>query len=128
MKKIEVSAKAPKAEGKQECTITVNFPETTAEAVELHGEAACVSNLNAAATVKIQSSMRSGLVAAKDVAEIQKALENYKLGMVTRTKKDPVAAMLAQDLTEDATTDLIRKLKAKLAAKKQEGRADQPSS
>jgi len=119
MKKIKVTAKAPKVN--KEATIEVNFPENTTEAVELHGEAPCISNINAAATIKVQAAMRAGLSSEppKSVEEIQKALENYKLGVVTRSKKDPVEALLAREMDDDATLALIQKLKAKLNAKKQ---------
>lgn len=118
MKQVEITAKAPKVD--KTATIKVNFPETTEEAVELYGEAPCISNICAAATIKVQASMRAGLSAEtpKSVEEIQKALENYKLGMVTRTKKDPIQAMLDKEMTQDEVMATIQKLKAKLAASK----------
>lgn len=91
----EVSAKYTGNEEKQlqERTIKANydFGENLAEAIEKYGEEVVFSNYARQAKVSIQAYIRSQADQGKSDAEIQEALDSYKLGVVQRSGKSKVA-------------------------------------
>jgi hypothetical protein len=106
MKPVAIAAKVPAKDGKPEltATINVNFPDVEAdakkamaEAIQVYGEKAILTNAFANWRVTLQSNIRGGLEKGETAAQIQARLADAKMGVATAgVKVDPKQAFLAQ--------------------------------
>ncbi len=115
MKDVIITAVVPenkeKGTSKQTGSITIQYPETVKEAVEMYGEEAILSNAFANFRVTLQGNIRSGLKKGEDIASISARLSGAKMGIaVAGAKVDPVEAYIA--MFQSATPE---KKKAMLA-------------
>jgi len=97
-------------------TIPVNVPETVNECLEVYGEEACHSNLVAQIKIAIQSTIRRGLTAGKDVETMTTELSTWKLGVSQRKAADPMSKVLKATENMDAAqlAAMIKTLKGQL--------------
>lgn len=124
MKQAEVSAKLPAKEGvkgreqDQAATILVNYAETLAEAKEMFGEEAVLSNAFANWRVTLQGGIRRGIEAGKTQEQLQSEFATAKMGVATGgARVDPLTASLAKFKTmnpeeQKAYLQQLRKLAA----------------
>jgi len=116
----KVSAKAAtettEAVAAMTATVPVMVPETIKECLEVYGEEACQSNLVAQVKIAIQSSIRRGLVAGKDVETMTKELSTWKLGVSQRKAADPMSKVLKATENMDAAqlAAMIKSLKEQM--------------
>ena len=97
MKDLVVTAKNGKEEGAPSASVTVKVPETLAEAQQMYGEAAILSNAMANGIITLQAGIRRELKAGKKPEEIATKLASWKLGVaVERSAVDPKAAFMAR--------------------------------
>ena len=116
MKDIIVTAK----EGKEgaEVSISMKFPETLKEAIELYGEAPILSNALANWKITIQSAMRRYIKVGKKADEIQSLLGGLKMGTAIERVSDPKASFLSkfQAMTPEEKAAVIKELTEKAKA------------
>ena len=115
MKKVTVAAKEPKS--KKEGTVSINWPDTLKEGIEMFGAEAILSNALANAKITVQSGLRRMLKVGKSPDEVQKVYNEWKLGVaIARVGADPIQATLAKadSMNEKDLNDLISRLKAKI--------------
>lgn len=108
----EVSAKSPKLE--METTAFIDVPETLAEAEEMYGEEAMLSNALANWCVTLQAGIRRMHVAGKTDEEIQVAMGDAKMGVATSGGRvDPIQASLAKfkTMNPEEQAEYLEKLK-----------------
>ena len=79
----------------QDWTVNYNYGENIHEAVELFGEEAVFSLFAAKADIWVQDFGRARIKAGDTLEQVQAKLDARKIGVVTRSKKDPVASFLA---------------------------------
>lgn len=100
---------------KQTATVTVQVPETVAEAVEMFGEEAVLSNGFANWRVTIQSNIRSALKKGEEAGSIAARLAGAKMGIATAGAKiDPVEAYVAMfhSSTPEKQKEMLANLKS----------------
>lgn len=126
MKPIAIAAKVPKDEkaGKPELTATINVnyvdvdgdpKKAMAEAIQMYGEKAILTNAFANWRVTLQANIRSGLEKGETQAQIQARLADAKMGVAAQgAKVDPKQAFLAQ--FQSATPEQQKALLAELQA------------
>lgn len=91
-KQVQITAKVPKLS--KEATATYTTGETSAESIQLFGDAAVNSNANSNWGVVIQGAMRRWIEQGKSPAEIQTLVAGMKMGVsLPRGTGDPVAAI-----------------------------------
>ena len=113
-----VSANVPANEKKgtkeMSATITVNYADKIAEAVQMFGEEAVLSNAFANWRVTLQANIRSGLKRGETQEQIQARLGSAKMGVASKgTKIDPVQAYIAK--FQSSTPDEQKKMLAELS-------------
>ena len=124
MKSVVVDAKVPanKEKGTEELVgaVTVNYAENIAEAVEMFGEEAILSNALANWKVTLQGNIRSGLRKGETAEALGKRLSSAKMGVAqTGGRVDPIQAYLAsfQSATPEKQQEMLKELQARAAKK-----------
>ena len=99
-------------------SINIETAGSAAEAIEMYGDAAVLSNALANWTVTLQSNMRSQMKKGATVEAIQATLASAKMGVaVAGVKVDPVQAYLAmfQSATPEKQKEMLAELRNKAA-------------
>ena len=92
MKDLQVTAKAGKDKDSKSAILTIKAPENLAEATEMYGEEAVLTNAMSNFTVTVQGRVRAAIKAGKSPKEIQAALGDAKMGVsLPRASADPTA-------------------------------------
>jgi len=108
-----VPANKEKGTKEKSATINVNYAATIAEAVQMFGEVAMLSNAFANWKVTLQSNIRNGLKRGETQEQIQVRLQDAKMGIVTKgALVDPVQAYVAK--FQSATPEDQKKMLAEL--------------
>lgn len=123
MKDVIITAVVPenKEKGTEKLTgsITVQYPESVKEAVEMFGEEAILTNAFANWRVTLQGNIRSGLKKGEDIKSIVARLSGAKMGVATAgAKVDPVEAYIAmfQSATPEKRKEMLADLERKQAS------------
>lgn len=125
MKKVTIVAKVPANEkkGTKELTAAIDIPfvdlegdpkKAMAEAVQMYGEKALLSNAFANWRVTLQGNIRSGLLRGEEPADLQARLGASKMGVATAgAKVDIEKAYLAKAMsaTPEERAKMIERLK-----------------
>lgn len=98
----------------QELTVSYNYGDTLAEATELFGEEAVYSLYAAKADIWVQDFARARMKAGDSLEAVQAKLDARKIGVVTRTKKDPVGTFLTNfaKMSTEQKAALLEQMKA----------------
>ena len=125
MKDLTIVGNVPaKKEGDKEitkalsATIIVHFPENLKEAKEMFGPEACLSNMQKAWTVTLQSNIRSRLKKGVTAEALAKELAEAKMGVANvGASIDPQAAFIAKFklATPEGQAKMIAELKTAAA-------------
>lgn len=124
MKAVVIEAKVPgnpeKGIKESMASVSVQYAETTKEAVEMFGEEAILSNALANWKVTIQGNIRSGLRRGEKPEALSARLTTAKMGIAQAgVKVDPVQAYLAmfQGATPDKQAEMLKELKDRASTK-----------
>lgn len=118
MKKETVSAIVPanveKGTTEMSASVLVDAPETAAEAIQMFGDQAVLTNAMANWRVTLQSNIRSGLRKGEKPEAIAARLATAKMGVAAGgAKVDPIQAYLAQfqAATPERQAEMLKELK-----------------
>jgi hypothetical protein len=103
MKDLVITTKAPKVN--KEATVTLQQPETAAEAIQVFGDEVVRSNAVRNWVVTAQATVRRGLEKGLSEAELQAKMKDAKMGLATLIGGgivDPLQAALAKAATMNA--------------------------
>ncbi len=101
-------------------TITVQVPNTAAEAIQVFGDEAVLTNAVANWKITLQSNIRNGLKRGETAEQIQARLGGAKMGVAQAgAKVDPVQAYLAAfaAATPEKQKQMLAELQARAAKK-----------
>ena len=122
MKKMTVAAKVPanKEKGTPEMSaqITVDAPETAAEAIKVFGDEAVLTNANANWIVTLQSAIRGGLRRNETQEQMQARLGGAKMGVTNKAAVvDPQQAFMAMfaSATPEKQKEMLKQLTERAA-------------
>jgi len=118
MKDLNITAKAGKDKDAKSATIIVKAPETLAEAQEMYGDEAILTNAMANFVITEQNRVRADIKAGLDQPAIQEKHANDKMGISQpKGTADPTAAFLSkwQSMSEDEKAQVMRKMKGAAA-------------
>jgi hypothetical protein len=110
----EITFSVKKDDEVQEFTVQYNYGDTLQEAIELFGEEAVYSLYAAKADIWVQDFARARMKAGDSLESIQAKLDARKIGVVTRTKKDPVQTFLTNfaKMSDAQKAGLLEQMKA----------------
>ena len=119
MKDATVTAKIGQGEDVEAVSVSMKFPESVKEAVEVYGEAAVLSNALANFTITLQSAIRRYKRAGKSNEEIQSLVSAAKMGQALERVSDPKAAMTTKfkNMSEEERRAFIKELQHIAAGK-----------
>ena len=102
------------SKGANSITVTYDFGENLAEAVQLFGEEVVFTGFRHNATIALQGLVRPELDKGTDPEAIKQKAAAWKPGVVTRSASDPISAIVGKwaTMTDEQRKALMQKLKA----------------
>lgn len=113
MSEVEITAKAGKEDDAPSATVTYDFGDSLAEAVDRFGESVVFNRFKSAVTIDIQALIRRELTGEKPASqdEIQEKVDEWKPGVQRsrKSKKDKALELLGA-MSEDEKAEIMAEL------------------
>jgi len=113
MGEIVITAKKKMGDEERECSISYDFGDTLADAVEMFGEEVVFSNFKGSAKITAQAAMRRYIESGLNADQITDKMSIWKPGVALERAIDPVKALLGRwgKMDQGEKAEVLRQLK-----------------